>query len=327
MTQWLSWRWIFWLAAAVALLGLFLIRTLPYYRPGSDAKGGRDIPGIATLILGIVSLQLYVTEGPQWGWVDVKSLGLLLTATIFILLFIGIERGAKHPFLDLRVFRNSVYSGATVANFLLNASTGIIIIVSSLLQLASGVPVDQVGLMSIGYGVSILLFIRVGEKLMQRYGARLPMLLSCGTVAVALCLLLPTNTMADTYMTLVVIAYSLFGAGLGLFATASTDSALATLPESRTGIGSGIFKMASSLGSSFGIAISTAIFQDIAYSAEPITLLSEVVTFVGRQDNVTIRQGAMAAYLYNLIIIVISFAVIYYSIPKGQGKTTAAAKE
>ena len=214
------------LDAAVALLGLILIRTLPYYRPGSDAKGGRDIPGIATLILGIVSLQLYVTEGPQWGWVDVKSLGLLLTATIFILLFIGIERGAKHPFLDLRVFRNSVYSGATVANFLLNASTGIIIIVSSLLQLASGVPVDQVGLMSIGYGVSILLFIRVGEKLMQRYGARLPMLLSCATVAVALCLLLPTNAMADTYMTLVVIAYSLFGAGLGLFATASTDSAL-----------------------------------------------------------------------------------------------------
>lgn len=326
MTQWLSWRWIFWLAAAVALLGLFLIRTLPYYRPGSDAKGGRDIPGIATLILGIVSLQLYVTEGPQWGWVDVKSLGLLLTATIFILLFIGIERGAKHPFLDLRVFRNPVYSGATVANFLLNASTGIIIIVSSLLQLASGVPVDQVGLMSIGYGVSILLFIRVGEKLMQRYGARLPMLLSCGTVAVALCLLLPTNAMAGTYMTLVVIAYSLFGAGLGLFATASTDSALATLPESRTGIGSGIFKMASSLGSSFGIAISTAIFQDIAYSAEPITFLSQVVTFVGRQDNVTIRQGAMAAYLYNLIIIVISFAVIYYSIPKGQGKTTIASK-
>ena len=30
----------------------------------------------------------------------------------------------------------------------------------------------------------------------------------------------------------------------------------------------------------------------------------------------------MAAYLYNLIIIVISFAVIYYTIPKGQGKTS-----
>ncbi len=29
----------------------------------------------------------------------------------------------------------------------------------------------------------------------------------------------------------------------------------------------------------------------------------------------------MAAYLYNLIIIVIAFAIIYYSIPKAQGKT------
>lgn len=320
MTQWLGWRWIFWTAAAVALLGLLLIRDLPYYRPGGKSKAGRDLPGIATLIIGIICLQLYVTEGPQWGWLDVKSLTLLLVATTFILLFIGIERGARHPFLDLRVFRSPVYSGATIANFLLNASAGIIIIISSLLQLAAGVPVHQVGLMSIGYGVSILLFIRVGEKLMQRYGARLPMLLSCGTVAVSLCLLLPTNTMTGTYMTLVVIAFALFGAGLGLFATASTDSALSTLPESRTGVGSGIFKMASSLGSSFGIAISTAIFQDIAYSAEPITLLSDVVTFVGRQDNVAIRQGAMAAYLYNLIIIVIAFAVIYYTIPKAQGK-------
>ena len=326
MTQWLGWRWIFWTAAAVALLGLLLIRDLPYYRPGGKSKAGRDLPGIATLIIGIICLQLYVTEGSQWGWVAPKSLLLLLVATVSLLLFVGIERGAKHPFLDLRVFQSPVYSGATIANFLLNASAGIIILISSLLQLAAGVPVHQVGLMSIGYGVSILLFIRVGEKLMQHYGARLPMLLSCGTVVVSLCLLLPTNTMTGTYVTLVVIAFALFGAGLGLFATASTDSALSTLPASRTGIGSGIFKMASSLGSSFGIAISTAIFQGIAYSAEPVSLLSEVVTFVGRQDNVTIRQGAMAAYLYNLIIIVIAFAVIYYTIPKAQGKTTAAAK-
>lgn len=323
VTQWLGWRWIFWICAAVALLGLFLIRDLPYYRPGSKERGGRDIPGIVTLIIGIISLQLYVTQGALWGWLDIKSLVLLLVATVFLLLFIGIEHGARYPFLDLRVFRNPVFSGATVANFILNASTGIIIVVSSLLQLAAGIPVHQVGLMTIGYGVAILLFIRVGEKMMQRYGARLPMLLSCVVVGVSLCLLLPTNSMTGTYVILVTIAYALFGAGLGLFATASTDSALATLPTSRAGIGSGIFKMASSLGSSFGIALSTAIFQGIAYTTEPIAVLSRLVTFVGRQDNVTIRQGAMAAFLYNLIIIVIAFAVIYYTIPKGQGKVSS----
>ncbi len=85
-------------------------------------------------------------------------------------------------------------------------------------------------------------------------------------MAAAILLLMPTNLMLGTYSVLAVAAFSLFGIGLAFYATPSTDAALSNLPDDQAGSGSGIYKMASSLGASFGVAISAAIFT--ALSAE-----------------------------------------------------------
>ena len=75
---------------------------------------------------------------------------------------------------------------------------------------------------------------------------------------------MPTNLLLGQYTILAVVAYTLFGLGLAFYATPSTDAALSNLPDDQAGSGSGIYKMASSLGASFGVAISAAIFTALS---------------------------------------------------------------
>ncbi len=176
------------------------------------------------------------------------------------------------------------YTGATILNLLVNGMAGMLIVSMLLLQLGGNLSAQQAGLRTLGYAISVLLFIRVGEKLLQRFGARKPMIRGCMIVGLAITLLMPTQVMPDTYRPLAIVAYALFGLGLGFYATPSTDAAFSDLSDDQSGAGAGISKMASSLCESFAVAISAAIFTALSVG-DDVQWLDGIVTFVGRQHD------------------------------------------
>lgn len=135
-------------------------------------------------------------------------------------------------------------------------------------------------------------------------------------VAVTVILLMPTNLMLGTYQVLAFVAFTLFGIGLAFYATPSTDAALANLPDDQAGSGSGIYKMASSLGASFGVAISAALFTALSAETGPVSWIEGVIPFVGRQDNLAVREAALFAFGANLLMIVAAIVVIMIFIPR-----------
>jgi DHA2 family multidrug resistance protein-like MFS transporter len=137
-------------------------------------------------------------------------------------------------------------------------------------------------------------------------------------VGTSIILLMPTSVLLGTYKILAIMAFTLFGIGLAFYATPSTDAALSNLPDDQTGSGSGIYKMASSLGASFGVAISAAIFTALSADNAPVDWIAGVITFVGRQDNVAVREAAFFAFLANLLMIVAAIISIILTVPKGQ---------
>lgn len=173
-------------------------------------------------------------------------------------------------------------------------------------------------MLTLGYAIAIVAFIRVGEKLLQRFGARKPMIWGSLIVGASILLLMFTNTMLGTYKILAVVAYTLFGLGLAFYATPSTDAALSNLPADQAGSGAGIYKMASSLGGALGVAISASIFTALSGLGSPIDWLNGLVSFVGRQDNVVIRQAAMVALGVNLAMVVLAIISIMRTVPKGK---------
>jgi len=217
------------------------------------------------------------------------------------------------------LFKNLTFTGATISNFLLNGTAGMLIVSLILLQLGGNLSAQDAGILTLGYAIAIVMFIRMGEKLLQRFGPRKPMIWGSLFVGLAIILLMFTNVMTDTYKILAIVAYTLFGLGLAFYATPSTDAALSNLPEDQTGAGSGIYKMASSLGAALGVAISAGVFAAFNVG-EHIHWLDGVLTFVGRQDNVGVRQAATIGLSVNLLMIVMAVISIVITIPKSSGK-------
>ena len=75
--------------------------------------------------------------------------------------------------------------------------------------------------------------------------------------------------------------------------------------------------MASSLGASFGVAISAAIFTALSASGSSMHWIEGVLTFAGRQDNLALRQAALIALGVNLLMIVAAIVSIVLTIPRG----------
>ena len=93
------------------------------------------------------------------------------------------------------------------------------------------------------------------------------------------------------------LGYLIYGVGLGMYATPSTDTAVTTAPEDKVGVASGVYKMASSLGNSFGVAISGTIF-----------------TIMSARDN--IHVGAMYGLWFNAALAIIAFVFVWLLVPK-----------
>lgn len=73
--------------------------------------------------------------------------------------------------------------------------------------------------------------------------------------------------------------------------------------------------MASSLGTSFGVAIAAGIYTAVVSRTEPIGWLGNIIGFVGRQDNVIIRQGAMLGLAFCLLLAILVIVSVVATIP------------
>ena len=141
--------------------------------------------------------------------------------------------------MDLGLFKNKVFTGATLANFFINGTAGLLIVSLTLMQRGAQFSAMEAGLLTLGFAITVILFIRLGEKLLQKFGAKKPIIWGALIISAAIILLMQTQIMTGQYVVLAVVAYSLFGLGLAFFATPATDAALSNLPDSQAGSGAG----------------------------------------------------------------------------------------
>jgi len=149
---------------------------------------------------------------------------------------------------------------------------GALLVANTYNQLGRGFTAFETGLLSLGYLAMVLAMIRVGEKVLQKIGAKKPMLLGTLMTGIGIILMSLTFLPGTTYVVVVCAGFILFGLGLGFFATPATDTAVSNAPAEKAGVASGIFKMASTLGNALGMAIIAATFtmlyKTLGYSIE-----------------------------------------------------------
>lgn len=287
----LSWRWLFWLTIPVALIGMLLIKDTPESKITSEERQGVDYSGIVTLVLALLSLNLVVTRGGQYGWGSPAILLLIGAFVILFGLFLFIEKRKTAPLVDLSLFSSKGYNAAVISNFLLNMCAGCLFVLMPYVQTGRGLSSFQSGLLTISYLVAIVSTIRVGEKVMLKTGARLPMAIGTLMAAVGIFLMTLTFLPNAAYFTAVVLGLAIMGTGFGFYATPSTNTAVGNVPSEKAGSASGIYKMASSLGGSFGVAISGAVTTAILMHDKTAQNLS-----AGWGLGVSVMAGAISLF-------------------------------
>ena len=260
----MGWRWIFVFSIVLTLLSMFLIKDVPESKADQSGAHKFDSAGLVVFIFVMLALNVFITRGADFGWTSPISLTLLAVTVIGGWLFLKHVTSRANGFIDISLFKNKYFTGATVSNFLLNGvATGALIVANTYVQVARGFSSFQSGLLSVGYLVAVLSMIRVGEKLLQKQGARKPMVLASSLVVVGILLMTFTSLPNTLYSIVVFIGFTVLGIGLGIYATPSTDTAVDNVPDAKAGEAAGIYKMSSTLGGSFGLAISVAIYSAV----------------------------------------------------------------
>lgn len=110
-----SWRGIFYAGACAALVALTLVFILvpnsTHKRPApSDINylgGLLFAPGLASLLVGI-------TYAKSWGWVDIRTLSLILAGIVLLFAWIRSELKAKIPLINVRLLANQQIAIANI---------------------------------------------------------------------------------------------------------------------------------------------------------------------------------------------------------------------
>lgn len=296
VSTFIGWRWIFILSILIALLSMYLIKGTPETKSPVINNKHFDYVGLILFVIMMLSINIVITQSSALGLFSPIILGLTLIFILSTIIFLKVENKIGNPLIDFKLFNNKAYTGATLSNFLLNGVAGALLVANTFVQQGLGFNAFQTGLLSITYLVTVLLMIRVGEKVLQKVGAKKPMVLGTSFNMVGIILISLTFLPSMIYVVVCILGYLLYGLGLGFYATPSTDMAISNSPEDKVGVASGIYKMASSLGGAFGIALSGALY--------------------GIVTNLTnVQIGALAGLWLNVIMALLSLFIIMIMVP------------
>ena len=219
-----------------------------------------DWPGVATLSTGLFLVVFAVLRGNALGWTSAPVLGLLAAGSVCLAAFVAVELRVEYPMLDLQLFRNRTFLGATVIVASLSAgSFGAFVYLSLfMLDVRRGTPVE------VGLWLAPLAIVAFAVSLAAgRMSERVPLrgALAVGMALTAGGLLLMTGLDAQSSWQDVLPGLIVIGGGIGLANPLVTFAHLGVLPPAQGGLASGINNTARQLGLAIGIAVLGALLQ------------------------------------------------------------------
>jgi EmrB/QacA subfamily drug resistance transporter len=256
-----SWRAIFWvnlplIAGTVALT----MHSVDESRD-PDAFRGIDWGGIALSAAGLGGPVFALIEQPKHGWSDPLVWVPLVAGIVCFALFVLHEARARHPMMDLGLFRIRNFAIANLTT--LSAYAGLIgglFFVGLFLQQVAGYSPLEAGLATTPISVILFALSPRWGRLASGTGPRLPMTLGPIVGGVGLLLMLRIGSEAD-YVTEVLPAILVFGLGLSATVAPLTATVLDSVEERHVGIASGINNGVSRVAGLLAIAVLGAVIS------------------------------------------------------------------
>ncbi len=273
----LSWHWIFFVNLPIGIVGILMVlRFVPAIKP----PGGQrfDFLGAVTLFVSLLAFLLALTVGQRIGLGEPQVLYLLVTSAGFMALFILIEWNSQQPMIDLRLFRNSMFSISLITGYIIFVClAGTTFLMPFFLEDVLGYATRQVGLLLAVVPIGVGVLAPISGSLSDRFGTRPMTVIGLAMLLVGFSAL--TTLDEDTTALGYVLRFLPVGIGVGTFQSPNNSAIMGSAPRERLGIASGMLAVTRTLGQTTGIAVLGALWA------------SRVVFYVGE----VLQGGATAA--------------------------------
>ena len=264
-----GWQGLFWIDAAIAAACVPV--TLLSVEESSDPNAPRsfDIAGMLLIAVILVPLVLALSEGSGWGWASAATIGCLVVSALGIVGFVAVERRVTAPLVDLRLLRNRVLVGATLAILIVAGAINALMYLLSLYfqnPSAFGMSALEAGFATLPAAAAMIAITPFITPLAVKIGSRRAVGLGFALSAVAFTALAFVHdswSYGAFVLPLVAIA-----AGLGLANGPASSASTSAVAADQVGQASGISNMARYVGGALGVAAVATVYDNVTRSHE-----------------------------------------------------------
>jgi EmrB/QacA subfamily drug resistance transporter len=259
-----GWQGLFWIDAAIAaaLIPVTLARVAESRDPNRPRS--IDVAGTVLIAVILVPLVLALSEGSGWGWLSLATLSCLVISVLGAAGFVAVERRVTAPIVDLRLLRNLVLVGATLAILLVAGAINALMYLLSLYfqdPAVFGMSALEAGLATLPAAAAMIAVTPLITPLAVKIGPGLAVAVGFGLAAIAFAALVFV-TASWTYPAFVLPLIGI-AVGLGLANGPASSASTASVSPDEVGQASGISNMARYIGGSLAVAaaatVSTAV--------------------------------------------------------------------
>jgi EmrB/QacA subfamily drug resistance transporter len=236
-------------------VALCLIGALVLVPDSRDPESPRlDWPGVGLSIAGLTAVVWGLIEAPERGWSDPVILAAFAGGAAILAAFIAWERRARQPMLQIGVFRNLRFSGASASiTFVYFALMGVMYFMTTYMQTVLGFSALDAGIRMLPIAAGLMLTAKPAVVLTEKLGTKL--VVAGGLAVVAATLVALTGFDVSTGDLELSLVLGFMGAGIGLAIAPATEAIMGSLPKAKAGIGSAMNDVVREVGGTLGIAV------------------------------------------------------------------------
>ncbi|WP_418957956.1 MDR family MFS transporter [Streptomyces tritici] len=253
-TEWLGWRWCFYVGVPFALLALVVLqKTLKLPVVKRDVKV--DWAGAFFISAAVSLLLIWVTfAGDKYDWLSWQTAVMVGGSVVLGAVFLLVEARAGEPIIPLRLFRNRTITLASLASLFVGvAMFAGTVFFSQYFQLARGESPTMSGVLTIPMIAGLFVSSTASGMIITRTGRWKAWLIAGGALATAGLGLLGT-VRYDTEYWHIALFMAVLGLGLGMMMQNLVLCTQNQVDPSDLGVASSVVTFFRSLGGAIGVS-------------------------------------------------------------------------
>jgi EmrB/QacA subfamily drug resistance transporter len=259
ITQYLGWRWNFFINVPVGAIVLFGATRLVPRHESEETHTNLDLPGAVLITGGLMLLVYALVKAPANGWTAHSTLAYFVISVVALLAFVWNENRAKHPLIPLSIFKIRNVTGANSVQLFVAAGLFSVFFFCSLyVQQILGYSPVRTGLSFLVIPFVIAITATNAPRLIKRVGYKPILVVAPLFTAVGLFMLAHVPVYGN-YWTHVAPGMAVMAFGLGFTFVSLLVAATSGVAGHLSGLASGLVNTAQQIGGSLGLAVLTGI--------------------------------------------------------------------